>query len=467
MLKLITKILLLSLLTLGSQLLLSGCADAGKNQKVNVGDTVNLDGSASQGRYGFTILGYKWKQIKGEDVEIKDANESIATFIAVDKGKKKRSKLVFELTTVEKAYWGQLIEFRDRVRVVVKKSTNGDVTPPIITLNGDTNIELFVDDTYVEEGATATDAVDGAVAVTTEGTVDTSKVGTYTITYSAKDNAGNVSTMTRTVIVKKPVLRSLMLESNNSTLNIGEQVSFEVMGTYSDGNTKKVDANITWIISPVDSLEANGTSFVAIKDGNVTVQIKVKDVLSNVLTLNIVWVVNGHVLPPEPDPKVNDSTLLGIDVNDNGIRDDVEIYIIKHYAKDPKYPKTKTAIALQYAWASQKILENPTIESVKYIDDAIDCQYYWFNEKQKDITNQMIKLADRDRDEFWKLKMIRSKWKKENKVFNDPKIKDKIYNTRERIEQKFRFNASLSGNIFNGRDENLTHCRTNINELGE
>lgn len=36
------------------------------------------------------------------------------------------------------------------------------------------------------------------------------------------------------------------------------------------------------------------------------------------------WVVDGHVLPPEPDPVLNNATLLGIDVNNNGVRDDVQ-----------------------------------------------------------------------------------------------------------------------------------------------
>ncbi|MFT7823587.1 MAG: Ig-like domain-containing protein [Sulfurimonas sp.] len=95
-------------------------------------------------------------------------------------------------------------------------------------------------------------------------------------------------------------------------------------------------------------------------------------------------VINGFKLPPEPEEEKNNETLLGIDFNDNGIRDDAEIYIIKRYAEDPKYPKTKTAIALQYAWASQKVLENPTIESKKHIDDALDCESYWaWKEMQK------------------------------------------------------------------------------------
>jgi len=97
-------------------------------------------------------------------------------------------------------------------------------------------------------------------------------------------------------------------------------------------------------------------------------------------------VINGFKLPPEPDEDKNNETLLGIDFNHNGIRDEVERWVITHYANDPKYPKTKTAIALQYAWASQKILENPTIESKKYLDDALDCESYWAKTKTKGLS---------------------------------------------------------------------------------
>ena len=35
------------------------------------------------------------------------------------------------------------------------------------------------------------------------------------------------------------------------------------------------------------------------------------------------------VLPSEPDPILNATTIHGIDVNKNGVRDDIEIYLYK------------------------------------------------------------------------------------------------------------------------------------------
>jgi hypothetical protein len=75
---------------------------------------------------------------------------------------------------------------------------------PVITLIGNTTINLTVGDSYTEQGATATEN-DNAVEVVITGTVDTTTAGTYTIDYDATDTAGNKATeVTRTVIVAAP-----------------------------------------------------------------------------------------------------------------------------------------------------------------------------------------------------------------------------------------------------------------------
>ena len=55
-----------------------------------------------------------------------------------------------------------------------------DTTAPVVTLNGDDYITIELGDTYIEQGATASDHA-GSVDVTTTGNVDTDTVGTYTI----------------------------------------------------------------------------------------------------------------------------------------------------------------------------------------------------------------------------------------------------------------------------------------------
>jgi hypothetical protein len=77
-----------------------------------------------------------------------------------------------------------------------------DALAPVITLSGDALVGVALNASYADAGATATDNVDTSVTVNSSGTVDTATVGTYTITYSATDVAGNAAvTKTRTVVV--------------------------------------------------------------------------------------------------------------------------------------------------------------------------------------------------------------------------------------------------------------------------
>ncbi|QSE97438.1 immunoglobulin-like domain-containing protein [Fulvivirga lutea] len=81
----------------------------------------------------------------------------------------------------------------------------GDTTPPVITLIGDATVNVALNDTYTDAGATATDDTDGDITediVVGGDVVDTSVAGTYTITYNVMDAAGNAADeVTRTVIV--------------------------------------------------------------------------------------------------------------------------------------------------------------------------------------------------------------------------------------------------------------------------
>ena len=79
-----------------------------------------------------------------------------------------------------------------------------DVTAPVITVTGSNPYSHTVGQTYVDPGATATDAVDGTVTVTSNVSStnpNVNVVGAYTITYTATDHAGNVAHATRTVNV--------------------------------------------------------------------------------------------------------------------------------------------------------------------------------------------------------------------------------------------------------------------------
>ncbi|WP_345974393.1 immunoglobulin-like domain-containing protein [Sulfurimonas sp. HSL3-7] len=89
------------------------------------------------------------------------------------------------------------------VRTVVVSDPTADTTPPVVTIIGDNPLNLQLGDTFSDPGATAHDNIDGDVtaSIQTSDDVDTSIVGTYSVTYTVGDTAGNIATAVRTVVV--------------------------------------------------------------------------------------------------------------------------------------------------------------------------------------------------------------------------------------------------------------------------
>ena len=87
--------------------------------------------------------------------------------------------------------------------VIVEAAPVSDTTPPTLALIGPDPETITVGASYTDAGATCTDTVDGAITPTSSGTVDASQAGTYTVTYSCQDAAGNDATpVEREVIVE-------------------------------------------------------------------------------------------------------------------------------------------------------------------------------------------------------------------------------------------------------------------------
>ena len=85
----------------------------------------------------------------------------------------------------------------------------------MITLLGEATVTLEVGTSYTDSGATASDNYDGDITsnIVSVNTVDTSTIGTYTVTYNVSDANGNAAAeVTRTVNVES----SLSIEDNTS-----------------------------------------------------------------------------------------------------------------------------------------------------------------------------------------------------------------------------------------------------------
>jgi hypothetical protein len=110
-----------------------------------------------------------------------------------------------------------------------------DTTPPVITVLGTNPLSLTIGTAYTEAGATCVDNKDPSCTVVTSGTVNTAAVGTYVITYTATDAAGNVSSKTRVVSVE-----------------VVPNTQFVMGNIVCTATAVTLDETVTCYISPVD-----------------------------------------------------------------------------------------------------------------------------------------------------------------------------------------------------------------------
>jgi hypothetical protein len=155
-------------------------------------------------------------------------------------------------------------------------------------------------------------------------------------------------------------------------------------------------------------------------------------------------IVNGFVLPPYPDPKINDSTLLGIDSNNNGVRDDVERWLIFRYKNDHKIV---THIGFQAARASQIIIQDPSkaMETTKFEEAAQACNWYF----------------QYDADEFGEPILI------DHTIITTTAFNTVQFNTKERIKAYFAYDKALSGGVYKlpDTDEERALCTFDVDAL--
>ncbi len=128
-----------------------------------------------------------------------------------------------------------------------------DKEKPVVKIEGSATVTVKLNEKYEDKGAKATDNVDGdltskiKVEVKKDGKVvekvDTSKEGTYTITYSATDTAGNVGTATRTVKVVKSTSNNNDNTNTNTNTNNGNTNNNN--GSSSNNNKNNVSTQPT------------------------------------------------------------------------------------------------------------------------------------------------------------------------------------------------------------------------------
>ncbi|MCA0152317.1 immunoglobulin-like domain-containing protein [Winogradskyella vincentii] len=136
-------------------------------------------------------------------------------------------------------------------------NVNPDTTPPVITLIGANPINLNIGDTYTEQGATATDNLDGDISanIVITGTVNTAVAGTYFVNYNVSDSSGNAATqVTRTVNVAADTTPPVINLVGASTINLLVGDTYTEQGATATDN---IDGDLTSSIVITGSVDTN------------------------------------------------------------------------------------------------------------------------------------------------------------------------------------------------------------------
>ena len=106
-----------------------------------------------------------------------------------------------------------------------------DKTNPVITLRGNEVETVRLGSLYKDAGAIAEDNKDGNLTskIQISNNVNTSKIGTYKVTYKVEDMAGNYATKTRTVKVVDYITGIQITSPTKTTYNYGESLNLSGM----------------------------------------------------------------------------------------------------------------------------------------------------------------------------------------------------------------------------------------------
>ena len=229
------------------------------------GAGVLLDGSQSVDPNG-DILSFSWTNVFGDII-----SQSMTEFVVIPLGTN-------EITLIVDDNRGGSDD--DSVEIVVQ-----DTIPPVIEVVGNSVVILNVGDVYVDQGATASDIVDGDLTsqIISVNPVDTSKSGTYQVTYDVSDSSGNQAQQkTRSVLVFNPITTDV-----NSSLNIGPGEIVMISGATVNGNIQ-IDGGVL-TIEHESTIKGNINSI-----NGATIQIHDSIVEGNVkLEYNSISIISG------------------------------------------------------------------------------------------------------------------------------------------------------------------------------
>lgn len=174
---------------------------------------------------------------------------------------------------------------------IVNVVATPDVTAPVVSLNGNDTIQLDICQFYSEQGVTSIDDVDGDIStdVVITGSLPAGSAGapgtpgTYNLTYTSTDGAGNSATATRTIVISDL--------APEITLIGGDTVYTEVCTGFNDPGYFAYDNCLGSVsVSAVDNIDT-------LTPGTYSVDYTATDG-SNTNTASRVVIVTPDVTPP-------------------------------------------------------------------------------------------------------------------------------------------------------------------------
>ena len=240
-------------------------------------------------------------------------------------------------------------------------------------------------------------------------------------TFEVKDDAPTVIQLTASTTL-------IELSEHNST-------QLQITAKYDDNSSEDVTQKATYTSSDNSVVDADKGNITTNTEGSATISVNYGGKTISI-QLEVYELIEGHLLPHEPNNP--DDTLLGIDENNNSVRDEVERWIYKDM---PTYhhPEIERVIAMQQAEAYQMALsnsENIGDVPISKIRRGIHCWAYYSHSKKLPLDSAVSKFG--------------------------AKLKDNVFNTKERLKTYFLFNKNLGIRVFTSIPRSITNCNTNI-----
>jgi len=155
-----------------------------------------------------------------------DKDRIVYSNVSVDTSKLQKNTII-PYNATDKA--GNLADMIIRTVNVV------DNESPVITLLGDINMTIAQGSTYSDQGTTASDNYDASINVLVNGGVNTATLGTYTLTYTATDKAGNTAIPQRRTVTVADLTPAIIILNGKSEYNVSQG------GTYIEQGARAID----------------------------------------------------------------------------------------------------------------------------------------------------------------------------------------------------------------------------------